>query len=203
MDLLKHGAEAKLFITGFMGKKAVLKTREKKAYRENALDEKILKERLRTECTLLSRARKAGVRTPLIRKINAKDFSIITELIDGKTMKRELLEKPGKAMELCTDAGGNIAKLHSAGIVHGDLTTSNILLHKGKLFFVDFGLGKLSDKIEDKAVDLLAFKKMFMSTHFAVAAHWKNVEEEYSRNYEKWEEVLKQMQKVEARARYY
>lgn len=214
MELLKQGAEAKLFLTEYMGRKAVVKVREPKTYRAQELDNKILKERLHTECSLLSRAKKAGVRTPLIWKIEPARFSITTEFIQGRTIKQELLREPKNANALCELAGENIARLHSADLIHGDLTTGNIIVKSGKtnasgggpetkLVFLDFGLGQVSGRPEDKAVDLLAFKKTFLATHFNLAEKWKTVEESYVHNYAKGNEVLRQMQKVEARARYF
>ncbi len=203
MELISQGAEAKLFLTEYMGSKAIVKVRERKPYREEELDLKILKERMRTECSLLSRAKKAGVRTPLIWKIEPAQFSITTEFIEGRTLKQELLRSAKNAGALCRLAGKNIALLHSADLVHGDLTTGNIIARKGRLVFLDFGLGSISAKIEDKAVDILVFKKTFMSTHFALAKRWKDVERAYAQNYPKGKEVLKQLGKVEARARYF
>ncbi len=211
MELLKHGAEAKLFLTQYMGRKAVVKVRERKSYRAKELDGNILKERLRTECSLLCRAKKAGMRTPLIWKIEPEKFSITTEFIEGPTLKQALLQGPKKAGALCKLTGQNIAMLHSAGLVHGDLTTGNIIVKQRKasdspetrLVFLDFGLGQVSNRPEDKAVDLLAFKKTFLATHFSLAGQWKALERAYARNYAKGNEVLRQMHKVEARARYF
>ncbi|VVB99892.1 KEOPS complex subunit Bud32 [uncultured archaeon] len=213
MKLLKQGAEAKLYITMALGMKAVLKVREPKAYREKSLDKKILAERLRMECSLLSRAKKAGVRTPLIFKIEPGRFAIATEFVDGDTMKERLARNPEEATGLCRAAGTEIAKLHSHGIIHGDLTTGNIIIqndksqgvngnHDTRLVFLDFGLGGLSSKTEDRAVDLLAFKKMFMSTHFNCMEAWKSLEETYAGSYEGAAAALKQIPKIEARARY-
>lgn len=203
LELISQGAEARLFLTEYMGKKAIVKVRERKPYREKELDLKILKGRMRTECNLLSRAKKAGVRTPLIRKIEPEKFSITTEFIKGRTLKAELLRSAKNARALCALAGKSIALLHAADLVHGDLTTGNIVVHAGKLVFLDFGLGSISAKVEDKAVDLLVFKKTFMATHFALAGKWKDVERAYAQNYPKGKEVLRQLGKVEARARYF
>ena len=208
MKLFVQGAEARLYLTKYLGRKAMVKVRQAKKYREKELDERIIKERMRTECTLLSRAKKAWVRTPIIWKIDPKERSITTEFIEGKTLKQELGQNPENAGALCSGAGENIAALHSSDLVHGDLTTSNIILQEGsnsprKLVFLDFGLGQISSRIEDKAVDLLVFKKTFLATHFALAEKWKEVEEAYARRYGKGKEVLSQVAKVEARARYF
>ena len=65
--------------------------------------------------------------------------------------------------------GGEISKLHSADIIHGDITTSNIMLSEGDLVFIDFGLGRYSQLREDKAVDLLVLKKSLQSIDYNLA----------------------------------
>jgi len=203
MKLIKQGAEARVYLAKYLGKDCIVKVRERKVYREKALDEKILKERMRMECNLLSRAKKAGVRTPLIWKIDMKGLSITTEFISGKTLKDELRGKNSDSEKLCSAMGAQIAKLHSADLVHGDLTTSNMILHKGKLVFLDFGLGEISPKIESKAVDLLVLRKTFAATHFNIMDKWEAVEAAYLKGFEGGKGVLTQMRAVEARARYY
>ncbi len=202
MGLIKQGAEAKLFAGKYLGKKCVVKVREEKKYREKSLDERILAGRMRTECALLSRAKKAGVRTPIIWKIDFKGRAITTEYIAGTTLKAALQKKSGSG-RLCGKLGREIAKLHSADIVHGDLTTSNVLLHKNGLVFLDFGLGEVSSKVEEKAVDLLSLKKTFLSTHFRIAEKWGTICKAYSEGFEGAREVLGKLEEAEGRARYY
>jgi len=203
MQLFKQGAEAKLFKQDYLGRQAVVKVREKKAYREELLDKKIIRERIRMEANLLARAKKAGIRTPIVWKIDLKELAITTEFISGKTLKEELLSGTKNAKKFCTDAGKIVGKMHSNDLVHGDLTTSNIILHNGVLVFLDFGLGSVSTKIEDKAVDLLVFKKTFLATHYRIESHWKSIEKAYSSSFSGGKQVLKHLEGVEARARYY
>jgi len=202
MQLLKQGAEASLFLTEYFGEKVIVKQREQKKYREKKLDEKILKERIRTECNLILKAQKAGVRTPLIKEIGLEQKSITFEYITGKTLKETLIEEKEIA-KFCKEAGKEIAKLHSNKIIHGDLTTSNIIIHNNKLVFLDFSLGNISSKIEDFAVDLLVFKKTFKATHYNIIEFWKKIEESYSKEFSDGKEVLKKIEKVESRARYF
>ena len=204
MKLVNRGAEASIFLGSYLGRKCVVKVRGRKPYREKTLDGRIIRERIRVECNLLSRAKKAGVRTPVIWKIDLNAGTIVMEFIGGKTLKRQLLEDCGTGAEkLCSEMGKEIAKLHSSGLVHGDLTTSNIILHGGKLVFLDFGLGEISQKIESKAVDLLVLRKTFAATHFRMMEKWKAVEDAYARGFGGAGAVLRRMKEVEARARYY
>lgn len=202
MKLLKQGAEAKIFLGEYLGEKTVFKQRERKTYRDQELDTKILRERTRNECSLVAKAQKAGIKTPLIRKISLSDFTIVFGLVEGETAKEAISRSPGKGGKICFRIGKEIAKMHSAGIVHGDLTTSNIVLNHGSPVFLDFGLGEVSTKTEDFATDLLAFRKMFKATHFKSLSAWKALEKSYKENFSRGGEVLRQIGKIEGRARY-
>ena len=107
-----------------------------------------------------------------------------------------------KQKDVCKKIGENIAKLHDSNIVHGDLTTSNMILQKNKLYFLDFGLGFISHKIEDMAVDLYLLREALEAKHFK---NWKILFQEVTKEYKKSEKselVLKQLKKVEKRGRY-
>jgi TP53 regulating kinase-like protein len=79
--------------------------------------------------------------------------------------KKEFLTNVAKSI------GAAIGKLHDAEIVHGDLTTSNIMVTEddGQLttdvVLIDFGLGMMKPTMEDKAVDLYVLERAFISTH--------------------------------------
>ncbi|MCX6800988.1 MAG: KEOPS complex kinase/ATPase Bud32 [Candidatus Diapherotrites archaeon] len=196
----KIGAEAVLTEKIFMGKKAVSKRRLKKKYRNGALDSAIRKKRTRAEAKLI-RAGAPIVRVPSIFNVDEADAEILMEFIEGKRLK-EVVEKRGS---LCTLAGKEIRKLHDCGIIHGDLTTSNIIVVAGAkggkngLCLVDFGLGFFSNKIEDKATDLIVFKKTFNATHSGLRDGWALVMKGYAPN----EEMNSKMNAIEKRARYH
>jgi len=203
MQVLKHGAEARLYRTTYLGMQAVVKQRQRKKYREKKLDDRIIRERMRAECGFLARAKKAGVRVPVVWKVSLGECSITEEFIGGKTLKEELLMGNPDAGNLCEEAGKTIARLHSHNLVHGDITTSNIILHNGALVFLDFGLGKSSSKKEDLAVDLLVFKKTFLATHYRIKNHWETIENAYAKAFGGGKSVLSHLKTVEARARYF
>ncbi|MEM4719744.1 MAG: phosphotransferase, partial [Candidatus Pacearchaeota archaeon] len=99
--------------------------------------------------------------------------------------------------------GQIIAKLHKEDIIHDDLTTSNMILKEDKIYVIDFGLSFISKRIEDKAVDLHLIKQSLE------AKHWRNFKnlfewlvKSYKENYEKAQEVLERLKKVEKRGRY-
>ncbi len=201
MMLIGKGAEAELYQSSYLGKKVLIKDRIPKKYRNKWLDEKIRKERTNEECLLLHKAKRAGVRTPVIYKIDKTGTAIIMEFVEGDRIK-DLLNKKNYA-EICERIGEAIGKMHLSNLIHGDLTTSNILLHKNNLVFVDFGLGFNSNKEEDKAVDLLVFKKTFMATHFKLERGWGLIIKGYLKENKLGKGVVKQIEKVEGRVRYH
>ena len=107
------------------------------------------------------------------------------------------------AQKICAEVGKEIAKLHSGNIIHGDLTTNNILLHNNVLVFLDFSLGFISSKLEDFAADLLAFKKTFMATHYRHEVAWKALEKAYIGQFPIGRDILEHIKSIERRARYY
>jgi len=200
MQLLRQGAEAKLFKANFEGKPALLKKRVPKGYRNKELDERIRTTRTTGEANLLRKARSLGVNTPLVYRVDKGEKEIVMELVEGPRLK-DVLDK--KSLGLCRQVGEGIAAMHENGLIHGDLTTSNVMVKGKELFFIDFGLGKHSKKAEDKAVDLLVFKKTFEATHVELMPKgWELILEGYlAKGGQK--EVLAQMKKVEERVRYH
>lgn len=196
--LIFEGAEAKTFLVEFNGKKAVEKERTQKKYREKKLDEKIRKKRIRDEVNLLHKAKLAGIRTPVIYGINNKKNSIFMEWLDAKKIKDKINSMKKKDF---IETGKQISLLHLNSIVHGDLTANNILIKKGKIFFLDFGLGFNSHKTEDFAVDLLGFKKTFLASYPEKEKKWNWIEQEYKK-WKSGKEVIKRIKEVEKRKRY-
>ena len=198
--LLRKGAEADLYKSEYLEKEVLIKERIPKNYRNVELDAGIRKKRTKEEAQLLHNAKALGVRTPLIYKIERESGAIIMEFIEGKRMKDAL---NGKNLNLCKLLGNKIGVLHNAGIVHGDLTTSNIIIHNNAPIFIDFGLGFHSRKIEDFAVDLLNFRKTYNATHFNLPRGWKLLLQGYMKTSgARAKQVIGQIAEIEARARY-
>lgn len=201
MLLIRRGAEAELYKSEYLGKPVLIKDRIAKKYRNKELDEKIRRERTREESLLVHKAKEIGVRTPVIYKIDKIGTSIIMEFVEGRRIK-DLLNKKNYA-KICERIGKAVGRMHLHNLIHGDLTTSNILLHKNNLVFVDFGLGGNSNKQEDKAVDLLVFKKTFMATHFQLKRGWELIIKGYLKENPKGKPVIGHIRNVEARVRYH
>ena len=166
--LIKKGAEASLFLTEWHNRKAIIKVRIPKRYRPEALDKQIRSYRTVHEPQLMHEAKAAGVATPLIYMVNVPESTIIMQYIEGQQMKG-LLNQAAKIDRhaICVAIGESVARLHKAGLIHGDLTTSNMIqAPDGRIFFVDFGLGEKNIELEAKGVDLHLLKRALQSTHY-------------------------------------
>lgn len=205
--LLKKGAEASLYLADWHGRSVVIKTRLPKAYRPASLDLSIRHYRTVHEPQLMHEAKRAGVPTPAIFLVDVKNSMIIMEYVEGKQVK-QLLDSFSyeKRRKLCMTIGELIAKLHKHDLVHGDLTTSNMILStSGKLFLVDFGLGDKTSSIEAQGVDLHLLRRALQSTHFqyaedcfaAVLKGYRNVV-----GVTVAEQVLAKTREIEKRGRY-
>jgi Kae1-associated kinase Bud32 len=204
----KKGAEAELVEKIIDTKKVLLKNRIPKEYRNPKLDLKIRRTRTKGEAKLLREAA-LFVNTPKIISVDEQNTQIVMDFIPGKRLKDVIETKKN----LCIEAGKQIRKLHDGGIIHGDLTTSNIIFldkikdeelkerikKRGPLFFIDFGLGYFSKDLEAQATDLIVFKKTFNATHSKIKKEWNLVMKGYNPSIE----LIEQMDKVEKRTRYH
>ena len=203
----KKGAEASLFLADWHGRKVVIKVRIPKRYRPEALDEQIRSYRTVHEPQLMHEAKAAGVPTPLIYMVNVAEASITMEYVEGQQIKQLLNTVPqGKRRELCISIGELIGKLHRQGLIHGDLTTSNMILSpEGKIFFVDFGLGEKNSELEAEGVDLHLMKRALQSTHYQFWEEcFKGVLCGYSSvlGSEATEKIYEKIKEIERRGRY-
>ena len=205
--LIKKGAEASLYLEDWHGRKAVLKKRAPKKYRIPELDREIQSRRTRHEPQVMHRAKKAGVPTPVVFFVDVEEATIVMEYIEGEQVKQILNGLPrDERIRLCGRIGELVGKLHGSGIMHGDLTTSNMILTpEGKVVFVDFGLSEQTSEIEARGVDLHLMKRAIASTHFMHAEECFNA---VMAGYEKSagkkasDEILGKVAEIERRGRY-
>ncbi|HIQ50978.1 MAG TPA: Kae1-associated serine/threonine protein kinase [Nautiliaceae bacterium] len=180
------GAEAIVLIE----KDKVRKIRVEKSYRNKDYDILIRKKRTKREAKILQKLREK-VKVPKILEI--KDFEIVMEKIEGKLLKNsELSDEQWKKL------GKEISKIHNLGIIHGDLTTKNIIIKDKDFYFIDFGLAFFSKKIEDKATDLIVLKEILELENRG--EKFNLIMEGYESNDKK--EILKKINEIEERGRY-
>lgn len=191
MKLIAQGAEAKIYLD--RGK--IKKERICKKYREKELDIFLRKTRTKKEAKLLSDVKRVGVKVPTL--FDVKKFLIEMEFVEGSKLKKVLNKNNYK--NFSRKIGEEIAKMHLADIIHGDLTTSNLIVKKRELYFIDFGLGIETKGPEQKASDLLTLYQNFKSVHPEFDC-WKYLLRGYKRK--ETEKVLEVFEKMLKRRRY-
>jgi TP53 regulating kinase-like protein len=136
------------------------------------LDQRIRKQRTIRECEIISEVKSFGISTPLIYNMDTKNCTILMQYIIG-TLVNDLSES--KLIKSCIEIGKIVGLMHKNGIMHGDLTTSNFIISKGKMFVLDFGLANKTMKPEDHAVDLRLLKEILNSAHTKIMNKaWSN-----------------------------
>jgi TP53 regulating kinase and related kinases len=200
MKILKRGAEAIICLDE--GK--IIKERIKKGYRLPQIDEKLRKQRTKKEAGLLLQAKRAGVCVPDIVSISEKGFKITMENIEGKRLKEFFNETDDENRRKVAElVGRSVGILHRADIVHGDLTTSNMILREGNVYLIDFGLGYCSRRLENQAIDLSVFKEALKSTHYAyLSVLWESFIKGYGQTNDNFNKVLDALNGIEKRGRY-
>jgi len=206
MLLIRKGAEADLYQDCWLGLKVVRKVRKAKAYRIPQLDFEIRGSRTGSEAQLIHDAKRAGVPTPLIYMVDPATTTIIMQFVEGPRVREALdLMSPRDREALCQRIGMLMGRLHSSGIVHGDLTTSNIIISGETVFLIDFGLAEYSQELEKRGIDLLLMKRSLQATHYlcakecfdsVVRGYADVMGEDISR------EVLKRVDEIVRRGRY-
>lgn len=206
MEIIARGAEAIIYMDKWEDQCVLVKERIKKNYRIGQIDEKLRKERTSHEVKLLTDARTIGVSTPQILHVDKKGHKIMMEFVAGERIKEFLGHANREDIEeICQKIGSAIGKLHSANIIHGDLTTSNMIFQSktGKIYFIDFGLGGYSRRVEDKGVDLKLLHDAIKAAHYKILKLcWRNILIGYGKEYKDVDEVIKKIDEIRGRARY-
>lgn len=207
MRLLSKGAEADLYIAEWYGRKVVIKRRISKAYRNPFLDLRLRASRTVREAENMHEAKKASVPTPIIYFVDKESTTLVMEYIDGLRVKEALgMLDSSEREKVCKQIGMKVGMLHSASLIHGDLTTSNMIICGDKVFFIDFGLSFHSHSNEDKGVDLHLLKRSLDSTHYTESHDClKHILQGYREvSGERYtSKILKKMKEIEYRGRYF
>jgi len=167
-QLIAKGAEADLLLDlDWNGLKALIKLRKKKKYRHPELDREIRKTRTLFEAGILHRVKEAGVPAPLVYQVDPENATIIMEYLEGVKVRDIIKDLTiDEKKSLFNEIGVNAGLMHHSGIIHGDLTTSNMIKGVNRVVFIDFGLGEFSSEVEKRGVDLNLLNRMLTSTHY-------------------------------------
>jgi TP53 regulating kinase-like protein len=195
MEKISQGAEARLYRIG----DKIVKERFAKDYRIAEIDDRLRKQRTRKEARILDKLNKINYPCPKLFKDDDKQI-VEMEFLDGNKV-RDILEK-SDYKKMCEEIGRKVAILHNNNIVHGDLTTSNMIM-MNEIYFIDFGLSFSSTKIEDKAVDLHLLRQALESKHYTIYEQsYQAVLIGYKKESKDAEEVINRLETVEKRGRY-
>ncbi|XP_034250440.1 EKC/KEOPS complex subunit TP53RK [Thrips palmi] len=216
-EMMKQGAEGRLFRGAYLGKPTVVKERFKKMYRHPDLDEHLTKDRIKAEARAIVRSKAAGVRTPCLYHVDFNQRRLYMEDIVGsvtvkKFIKDSLIgcsdeEAMVKIKPVAYEIGSIIGRLHAHHIIHGDLTTSNILYSLSEsskivLTLIDFGLSHIDNSAEDKGVDLYVLERALLSTHSNADKMFPIILQAYKKaNSQESKTILAKFEEVRARGR--
>jgi len=175
-------------------KDLVSKRRIPKDYRIKELDHRIRRERTKFEAKILKEARKLGVPTPIV--LDCWRNTITMEYIVGVKLKDCISE------EYCKQAGNLVGRLHRGGIIHGDLTTSNMIVSRDRLYLIDFGLSFYEQTVEARGVDIHVFFQTLRSTHEDYETLIEAFKSGYREQFDRADEVLGRVSEIERRGRY-
>ncbi|KAI0179576.1 tyrosine protein kinase [Hypoxylon sp. FL1284] len=248
--LVTQGAEARLYKTTYLlpSIPSALKYRPPKAWRHPILDARLTRHRILAEARILAKCRREGVPVPAVYAADEAAGWLMMEWISGaparvginewlrrRKQSEEAQGHEGDAVAVTGDKeqdndlvalmrriGGAVGRMHKVGIVHGDLTTSNLMLRpweKGKepsnghtpshdglldgdIVIIDFGLASQSSSDEDRAVDLYVLERAFASTHPRAERLFSAIlESSYREAFKQAPVVLKKLEEVRMRGR--
>merc|ERR1712076_69820 len=229
--LLFQGAEACLYILKdpnniSQNGRFLLKKRLLKKYRHAELDKKLTTKRITQEGRTLLKCQRLGIKVPIVYLTDMNDRVILMEYLHDYESLRNLIESHTYESQLlktlAVDVAKLIAKMHDSGVIHGDLTTSNLLVKEqttesepqsevvqsgrecSKSFSVvpiDFGLSSASDSSEDKAVDLYVLERAILTTHANMTSFFDLFLESYVLASKFGESTKSKLDEVRARGR--
>jgi len=207
LQLIRKGAEASLYLGKWLGRNIVIKKRLPKEYRVPELDSRIRAQRTVHEAQILHTAKRLGVSVPVVYEVDEAEASFTMSFLPGSRLKEALDEGDGETSRIFQAVGRYVGRLHEKGVIHGDLTTSNVILcGKADPFLIDFGLSFYSDQLEDMGVDIHLMKRTLYGFHHAHADKWFRC---FVRGYQSvldmpsTAKVLRKVREIERRGRYF
>ena len=207
--LFQQGAEAKIYSSTLLSRPVIVKERFKKSYRHPVLDEKLTHRRTSQEVRSIARCRKAGISTPVLYFVDYTSHKIYMENVQNAVPVKDVinskLAQNSDLEELAEKLGTMLGQMHSVDVIHGDLTTSNMLLRDSEdIVLIDFGLSYISSLVEDKGVDLYVLERALLSSHPNTEQFFQKVLQSYvtaTGSAKKAQEILEKLEEVRLRGR--
>jgi len=185
------------------GLRCILKKRTRKLYRNPILDSELNRERTKQEARIMLSSMEAGVNVPAILDVDLRNFSIYMEYINGPTVMEALDSKIMEPERIGQMVGKFAGRLHSRGLIHGDLNTKNLILNGNDLFVIDFGLSKHSFEVEDFGVDVHVFLRSLESVHPGLIEQvMKGFSHGYEEETREWVVIWEKVLEIRRRGRY-
>jgi TP53 regulating kinase-like protein len=213
-----------VYLEDYLGEEVIVKERFVKKYRHPEMDRKLTRKRILQESRNIEKARKCLVNVPGLRKVDLANRIIKLEYLADYEAVKYFIDRKGTSsvdskclnlvgffnwwiwadfiVEKCLkEIGWNIGKLHASDLLHGDLTTSNIMISKdginveNSIYMIDFGLSYKSTVIEDKAVDLYVLEKAFICSHPNLEDKFQLILDGYVEKASKADQVIKRLNK--------
>jgi len=198
MKPIAKGAEAVLYLDD-SGR--LVKERAKKEYRICELDVRLRRQRTKHEAKIMEKISGFGYPAPKVFEVDKKNARIVMEYVDGRLLKNVFEEDDEKSVAgIGESVGGLLKTLHGHNIIHNDLTTSNMIDKGDSIYIIDWGLGYHSTRLEDKAMDLVVFKKSLMATH---PKKFKLIWDALLGGYKPTKELAARVEKILSRVRYH
>lgn len=228
--LVTQGAEARLYKTTYLlpDLPCAFKYRPRKPYRHPTLDQRLTRHRILAEARILAKCRKEGVPVPAVYALDENAGWLSMEWVDGEPVRAKLnawlkyklgepVDSSAALKELMRRVGDVVGRLHKVGIIHGDLTTSNLMLKpskagpqddanidallSGDIVVIDFGLASQGVQDEDRAVDLYVLERAFASTHPRAEGLFDELLEGYKGAFKQANIALRKLEEVRMRGR--
>jgi len=205
--IIKVAAESVVSRTRRLGLDVAVKERRAKRYRHPSIDSRLTNERIVQESRLIPLARRARVRVPAVLDVDLARSSLVIEFVPGPTAKEMIERAKGRdssreKSRLCREIGRMAGRLHAAGIVHGDLTTSNFIVSPEGPVMIDFGLARRADDDESRGADLILLEHAFRGLHPEQASLLAEVWRGYRESFAEADGALRHAEVIRSRRRY-
>ncbi|MGP6239325.1 bifunctional N(6)-L-threonylcarbamoyladenine synthase/serine/threonine protein kinase [Cuniculiplasma sp. SKW4] len=193
-----RGAESIIRRKKFHQFEAIEKERIPKGYRNEEIDLRIRRMRMKREITMLERMARIGISVPYIFSVDLKRNAFMMEYIDGKNLGSEENIDP----EVPGELGRMIGMMHGENICHGDLTMNNIMVRGKRVFLIDPSMGSVTDRIQDFAYDMRLLNESSVATLKNGEKFMQDVMGAYRKHFKGAGAVIEEMKRIEGRRRY-